>query len=206
VISPAEWDSLCLLIEEAWPYPFDDTTAKAWRVLLDDYDAGQVLEAVKACVARGMVDRPAVSALVAEIRRDASKPTWSEACTLIFGRGGVLRARTHVRKASWDAGERDRLNDEAAWLRAGELHPLIGAFVRSQGLDRLRSLNLEDEEWGGARRTLLAEEWETFAEANEARDVAALAAGRRGELGRFDPLRALPAAAGHDPRSERVAS
>ncbi len=193
MISPTEWDALCLLIEEAWPYPFDDAAAKAWRVLLDDYDAAQVFAAIKACVARGVSERPSVSILVAEIRRDPGKPTWAEAYTLIFGRYGVLRARTTVRKSCWDEGERDRLNDEAAWERAGELHPLVGAFVRSQGLDRLRSLRLDDPEYGAARRKQLADEWEEFVDANETRDVAVLVAGRsgRGELGRFDPLHAL---------------
>jgi hypothetical protein len=193
LISPAEWDSLCLLIEEAWPYPFDDTTAKAWRVLLDDYDASQVLAAVKACVARGMSERPPVSALVAEIRCDPDKPTFAQALTSIYGRDGVLRARAQVRKARWEAGERDRLNDEAAWKRTAELHPLVGAFVRAQGLQRLRSLDLDDPQWGSARRKLLAAEWEELVDVAETRDVAALVAGRRGELGKLDPLRVLPA-------------
>jgi hypothetical protein len=193
VISQPEWETLCLLIEEAWPGEFDDHTAKAWRVLLDDFEAGQVLAAVKACIARGSRFRPAVSELVAEIRRDPGKPTSAEALTAIYGRGGVLKARTQIRKPSWDAGERDQLNDEAAWERAGELHPLIGALSRTQGLGRLRSLNLEDEEWGEARRKRLADAWEEFVDANETRDVAALVAGCRDELGRFDPLRALAA-------------
>jgi hypothetical protein len=203
VISQEEWDSLCLFIEEAWPYPFDDTTAKAWRVLLDDYDAAQVFAAVKACMMRRMLERPAVSALVAEIRRDSSKPTFAEACTLIFGRGGVIKARTQVHKGSWEAGERDRLDEEAAWQRADELHPLIGTFIVAQGLHRLKRLDLDDPEYGGARRKQLASDWEEHVEVNETRDIAALIAGRergqlgagreRGELGlsRFDPLRAL---------------
>lgn len=192
MISPPEWDTLCLLIEEAWPYPFDDTTAKAWRLFLDDYTAAQVLAAVKACVARGMLERPSVSALVAEIRRDPSVPTWAEAYTAIFGRGGVLKARTRIHKSSWEIGERARADDESAWEHAGELHHLIGAFIREQGLDRLRSVNLDDFEYGAARRKQLADEWAVFVEKHETRDIAALDAGRRGELVRFDPLRALP--------------
>jgi DNA-binding transcriptional ArsR family regulator len=191
MITPDEWDGLSLLIEEWWPGEFTDATATAWRMALDDFGAERALAGLKACLARGGRFRPSVAEIVGEIRCDPSRPTFSEALTLIYGRGGVLRARTGVRKGSWEAGERDRLNDEAVWDRAAELPPLIGAFVRMQGLDRLRRLDLDDPEYGGARRKQLADEWEAFVEAHENRDVAALVAGRRGELGRFDPLRVL---------------
>lgn len=99
-----------------------------------------------------------------------------------------------MQKGWWEQGERDRLNAEAAWELAGELHQLIGAFVAKQGLERLRRLQsqLDDPEWGAKRRNELAQEWEECVEAGETRDVAALVAGRRGEMGRFDPL-SLPA-------------
>ena len=207
MIESREWDALCLLIEEAWPGEFDDRAAKAWRLLLDGYTAMQVSDAITGLLARGGTFRPAVSEIIAEIRRDPGKPTFAEACMLIFGRGGVLRARTQVRKASWEAGERDRLDDEAGWQRAGELHPMVGAFVRSQGLDRLRSLRLDDPEYGAARRKQLAVEWEEFADANETRDVAGVVAGRsgRGELGRVDPLCALDLPLAAMPRAEEAA-
>lgn len=191
MISQRDWEGLCSLIQEAWPGEFDEHTAKAWRVLLDDFDGAQVLAAVKACLARGGRWRPAVSEIVAEIRRDPGKPTFAEALRLIYGPGGVLRARTRVRKARWELGEHERLNDEAAWECVAVLHPLIGAFVQRQGLERLRAMDLDDPEWGQARRKLLADEWEEFVDVAETRDVAALVAGRRGELDRFDPLRAL---------------
>jgi hypothetical protein len=205
MISATEWEQLCSLIEEAWPGEFDDQAARAWRLLLDGFAATDIVAALKGLLARGGTFRPSVAEIIAEIRRDPGRPTFAEAFTLIYGRGGVITARTHVRKASWEAGERDRLNDEAAWERAAELHPLIGAFVRTQGLERLRSLDFDDPEYGAARRKLLADEWEAFVDVNETRDVAELVAGRRGEpggkLGRFDPLRALAAARSATPPS-----
>lgn len=192
MITDNEWEGLCLLVEEWWPGEFTDVTATAWRLALDDFGAEKVLAALTARLALGGRFRPSLAEVFAQIRNDPDKPTFVEAYTAIFGTGGILRARTKVRKGSWEAGERGRLNDEAACQRAGELHRLIGGFVRDQGLDLLRSLNLEDEEWGGARRKLLADDWEEFLDKNEGREGAALAVGgRRGKLGKFDPLRAL---------------
>lgn len=189
-----DWKLVTTALLGSWPSLVASWGREAIAAYVGELEARgltpeDALRALRMCDAKFPPSAPELAAVA---RRDASKPTWPEACTAMFGSGGVLRARTNVRKASWEAGERDRLNDDAAWRRAGELHPLIGAFVRAQGLDRLRSLNLEDDEWGGARRKLLADEWETFVEAHATRDVAALAAGRRGELGRVDPVRALP--------------
>lgn len=191
MITPDEWESLCLLIDEGWPGEFSDASAKAWRLFLDDYDVEQVFVAIKALVARGGTFRPSVAEVVAEIRRDPLRPTFIEMVRLVFGSSGVLRARTPVRKASWEAGERDALDREAMMLRAAQMHPLIGAFVDREGLDRLRALGLDDEEWGEARRRQLQVDWDAFVEAHEGREVAAIASGRRGELGRFDPLAVL---------------
>jgi hypothetical protein len=194
MIAEHEWETLSLLIEEAWPGEFDDSAAKAWRVLLDDFDGRQVLLAIKLLVTRGGTFRPSVAEIVAEIRRDPGKPTWSEAAMLIFGKGGILKARTQRTKGSWDAGEREKADDEAAWERAAVLHPLAAAFVRLEGLSRLRevAVDLTDPQYGEATRKRLGESWERFCEANEHRDVAALVSGRRGEgLGKLDPLAAL---------------
>lgn len=194
MIAPDEWDTLCLLIEEGWPGEFTDASAVAWRLLLDDYDAAQVLMALKALVARGGTFRPSVAELVAQIVQDPDEPTFAEMIQSIFGPGGVLAARTAVRKPWWEAGERERLNDEAALERAAGMHRLIAGFVRDQGLAGLRRLHVDNAEWGAARRKQLANAWEEFCDRAKTRDIAALVSGpRRGRLGRFDPLRALPA-------------
>jgi len=204
MIDEDDWDALALIIEEAWPGEFDDRTSAVWRMLLADFSVDEVSAGIRARLYRGGTFRPSVAELVAEIRRDPGKPTFDEACQLIFGRHGILRARTDVRKGRWEPGERQRLNDEAALRRAGELHPLVGAFVRTQGLDRLRRLQLSDDEYGEARRKQLADRWDEFVDASNHRDVAMLTAGRRGErLRRLDPLLSL---SGAPSAVERLAS
>lgn len=116
-----EWDGLSLFIEAWWPGEFTDLTAEAWRGALGDFDREVVFVALKACLARGDRWRPAVSEIIAEIRRDPDWPTFAEAVESIYGPGGVLGARTLIHKAVWAAGERDRLNDEAAWDRAASV-------------------------------------------------------------------------------------
>jgi hypothetical protein len=188
-----DWKAAAAALLGSWPSLVASWGREAIQAYVVELEArgvtpDQALEAIRTTDA---TFPPSAGEIAQLARRDPAEPTFAEACTLIFGRGGVLRARTGIRKASWEEGERDRLNDEAAWQCAGRMHPLIGAFVRSQGLDRLKRLNLDDPEYGGARRKQLADDWEAFAEAHETRDIAALLAGRRGELARFDPLRAL---------------
>lgn len=187
-----EWGAFCLLLEEGWPGDFDDRTQRAWRVLLDRHDPQEVIAAVQHIVAEGHTFRPSVSEVVAAIRRDPTKPAFAEVIQLIYGRGGILRARPTVTRWATDH-ERRHLEEEAAWSRATELHPLVAAFARAQGLERLRRMNLDDPDWGDKRRADLQREWDDFAGRTDDRQAAALAAGQppRAGLRQFDPLAAL---------------
>ncbi len=189
------WQPVATALLGSWPSQVASWGREALAAYVAEISArgitpDQALNAIRMWPA-GSDFPPSAPNLAAAARRDPSKPTFDEAVTLIFGRGGVLRARTPVRKASWEFGERDRLDAEAMLQRAGTMHPLIGAFIRAQGLERLRDLDLEDPQWGGARRANLRDDWQEFAEAHEGREVAALLAPRRGELDSFDPLAAL---------------
>jgi hypothetical protein len=188
-IKPDEWETLCLLLEEGWPGEFTEATARAWRLLLDDFSAEQVLVAIKSLVARGGTFRPSVAEVTAAIRKDPSAPTFTEAYALIYGKGGVIRARPKYAGRLITDEDRNR----AMLDRASELHPLVAAFVNRYGLHRLRMLEVDDPEYGELRRKELAGEWDQFCEAMEGRDVAALVSGRRGEIGRFDPMSVLGA-------------
>ena len=190
MITPDEWASLCLLIEEGWPGEFGDAAEKAWRVLLDDYDADRVLRAVKALVARGGKFRPSVAEVVAEIRHDPSRPTFEEAYRLIYGRGGVLRARLPYAGPIVDA---DARRGEAMRARMSEIHPLVAAFVDRFGLGRLRALAVDDPDYGELRRKELREAWDRHVEAVDGREIAQFASGRRDGLQAFDPLAVLGA-------------
>lgn len=131
---------------------------------------------------------PSVAKLAAQARRDPSVPTFDEAYRLIFGPGGVLAARPAVRRWA-DDGQRRRLFNDAAMRRAEAFHPLIGAFVARQGLERLRQMPVDDPDQGHWRRRELQQAWQEHVDASAGREVAVLAAGAGGEgLRRLDPL------------------
>lgn len=196
------WEAFCSIVEEAWPGEFDDAAAKAWRVLFDDVPPEAAIAGVKRLMLEGRRFRPSASEVLGKGRNDPSKPTFDEAYQLIFGAGGVLAAmRSSARQMPTGPGGYPDpragalLARDAAIERARSFHPLIGAFVVRQGIDRLRTLPIDDPEYGELRRKDLREAWEAHVEAFDGREVAALAAGAsdRGELRALDPLAALPA-------------
>jgi hypothetical protein len=142
-----------------------------------------VIGALQRLVAKGGTFRPSVSELVCEIGADPSRPGFAEACQLIYGQGGVLRARPDALR--WQSErERRALYNAAAVGRAEGMHPLIGAFIRAQGIDRLRELPLDDPDWGTKHRADLKREWDDFTARVSDRQAAALAVGG-------DPLHGL---------------
>jgi hypothetical protein len=192
MITDDEWAGISLLIEAGWPGDFTDATASAWRVFLGGYTPNDLLDALKRLVARGDRFRPSVAEVVAELRNDPSAPTFDEMMELVFGRGGVLSARTSINKGVWVMGERDALDIEAMQQHAATMHPLVQSFVDRQGLHRLRRLNIDDEEYGAIRRRELAQAWEQHLEAMHGRDIAAMTTGRgNGSLTKLDPLSVL---------------
>ena len=195
--APDTWDAFAALLEEAWPGDFDDSTSQAWRVLLDPVPPEQATTALRKLLLEGRRFRPSVSELLAAVRDDPSRPTFEEAYRLIFGSRGALHARP--RQGIYkDDGERLRLEHEAILERAGTFHPLIASFMQRQGIERLRTLPVDDPDWGEKRRADLQDAWDRHVEAFDGREVAAIASGRPDELHQLDPLAALgiPAPAG----------
>lgn len=123
-------------------------------------------------------------------RSEAPRILWAEAYQLLYGRGGVFRARPKY-NGGWRDNELQVATDKLQLERAEELSPLLGAFVRSTGLRRLRTIELDDPEYGALRLKELEAEWDRFCEVNEDRDIAQIVAPRRGSMGRVDPLAAL---------------
>lgn len=126
---------------------------------------------------------PSAANLAAAARRDPSVPTADDFYRLVYGPRGVLFAR-----APYCDGEYEYSHDEAARRRADQIHPLLGAYVRRYGVQRLRMLEVDHDTLGGLKRRELAESWEQFLEATEGRDLAQLVAPRHGEMARLDPL------------------
>lgn len=188
------WNAFCGLVEEAWPGEFDTDTRAKWRVLLDGTDPDLMVTGLKRLLHEGWKWRPSASLFLEAANRDPSAPTFDEAFRLIYGRNGVLRVPSPRQYAN-DADQR-RQRDAAIEARLENVHPLVGSFVRRQGIGRLLTIQIHHETYGEKERRDLRLAWGQHVEAMRGRNIAALAAGRRkGELGAFDPLTAL--APGH---------
>jgi len=215
---PDQWTAFVSLLQRGFASkePFTEADAIAYEVLLDGVEPEACVRALRELVQEGQALRPRPGEIAARARRDPSRPTFDEAYRLIFGRGGILAARPENRRyedlLDDETGEMIRSAVEvkhraerAAVRQAAEaVHPLVGQFVVRQGIDHLRSLRLDDPEYGGLRRRELREAWDAHAAAFDEREVAAIAAGgdvRQG-LRQMDPLAALglPEAAAALPR------
>lgn len=173
-----EWQTFAALLEDGWPGEFDDRAADAYRVLLGDIDPPRAVTALRALL-RTSKWRPSAAEIVQTAETDHRRPTFDEAFHVLFEHPhSPLKART--------TGE--------AVNRAMSFHPLIARFVQVMGRDRLAYLEVFDPDYGRVRRQELRTTWQEIDETTRGRDVAAMVAGsgeRRGQLGRFDPLRAL---------------
>jgi hypothetical protein len=177
------WDAIGYLLENGWPGEFDDGAQAAYRTLLDGYQPEQIVAALRSLVRRGGRFRPSVSEIAAELNADPGRPTWSEAYRLLFGQRGFLTVRP----------------EEAALRRANDRHPLLAAFIRQEGYERLTMLPVHDPDWGEKTRRDLERAWERLEERADHRAAAGMAidaVGRRQQIGphRPDYLAALPEA------------
>lgn len=171
--------------------PFTAEDSDVYRLLLDGVDPDAALRAIREIVLDGQALRPRPGEIVKRAKADRSLPTFEEAYRLIFGPGGILRAQPAITRWA-NEGERGRLFNEAAAERAAMMHPLVGSFVARQGLDRLRTLPVDDPDYGEVRRKELREAWDRHVAASDGREVAALAAGTgRSGLRQLDPMVAL---------------
>lgn len=203
-MSDERWSAIALLLERGfkWSEPFAGAHERAYRALLDGYDEATIAQALRNLVAAGQVFGPTPGEIVQAIEGDDSRPTFLEAFSAIYdsrpacGGRGVLWTR-----AAAGGSERDARLD-----RAYEIHPLLGAFVQSYGVDRLEALEVDHDEKAGVIRHQLELAWNGFVEANEHRDAAALASGRRRELQRgprhLDPAALLGVAGQSQPQED----
>lgn len=141
-----KWDAIGLLLENGWPGEFDDAAQGAYRALLHGYDPEQVAVALRVLVRRGNRFRPSAAEIAAEIDADPGRPTWSEAYRLMFGQRGLLTIRPGA----------------ACLRRAEDKHPLLAAFVRQEGYERLRMLPVHDPDWGEKVRRDLEASWDAL--------------------------------------------
>lgn len=176
-----EWETIEALLENGWPGDFTEAQGDAYRVFLSAFPAEALLEALQTLVQTGGTFRPSASEIVQTIRRDPGRPTFDETYRLLFGPRGAVLAGSQT----------------AALAAADRAHPMVGAFIRAQGYDRLRMLLLDDPEWGEAERRRLEQAWDRHTEACDQRLATGRtleSMGRREQIGprKLDPLGLLP--------------
>jgi len=185
-----QWEAFCGLVEEGWPGEFDDESARSWRILLNDVTPLAASDALKRLLYSGrkFYPRPAVSDVLAEIRTDPSLPTFDEAWLLI--ERAIVRTQTP--SGTFDSpSDMAKVHNDAVLAALESHHPAIRSFAERQGLDRLRTVQVDDSQWGEKTRRDLREAWERHLEAIDGREVAALASGRPDGLKQLDPLTSL---------------
>ncbi len=194
-----DWTLFCDLLDKGWPGDLSPGAADAYEALLGGVPIDHIIDGLRRLLHAGAKFRPSAAEILAEARRDPSAPTFDEALFLIFGEPrlndtgimvygaeSVLAARAEP--GHWTADDRRVAKDAAATERAASMHPLVASFVQRMTLGRLRRLDLANE-WHVKE---LREAWDNFIDANDGREVKALAAGtgKRG-LAKMDPLAAL---------------
>jgi hypothetical protein len=188
-----QWALLFDLLDNGWPGELDPSGAEAYRVLLDGTDPDTVVAGLRRLLHGGARFRPSAAEILSSARRDPSRPTFGEMLQLVEHCLRARPARTGAVTTYKHEADRLRQFDAAILERAQTVHPLVCAFIHRQGIDRLRTLGLNDPDYGGVRRRDFEAEWNDHVETFEGRDVAALAAprGTGGQLKKFDPLAAL---------------
>lgn len=164
------WDDVASVLLTRWP-------AQKWEPMrlvgyIDELKADglAVEDAMFGLRASASAFVPSVGEVRTLARKvtDAAQPTFDEMYEALLGKRGILHSPKFEEKAE-------------------RLHPLVLAFVRQQGVSRLRSTHFEDPDDGHWRRRELRDSWERHVEACEGRDLAALTTGRgAGGLRRID--------------------
>lgn len=189
-----EFAAAAAVLDGGWPGDFAEPEEAAYHFLLDDFDAEQVLAALRAL--RGCKFRPAASEIVEAITgRSASIPTFDE---MFDEMQRCLGARVPARGSDGrtilyaDEGERWAARQAAIRGLLAEQHPLVRVFVERQGIRRLSETPFLDPDEGKWRLKELREAWVEHRETWDGREVAAIASGgTNGALVGMDPLAVL---------------
>jgi hypothetical protein len=171
-----QWAVFCACIAEWWPGEFTDGARSAWRIALDAVDPATAMLTAKQLLHSGEKFRPSCSSFLFAVRRDPSRPTFDEALLLI--RRALMATYT-------DGEAIERLSPQ----------PLVAAFASRQGVARLRTLPIDDPDWGEKTRRELREAWDRHVDAFDGREIAAIASGSS-DLRQLDPLASLQLGSG----------
>lgn len=150
-----EWAACSLLIEQGFRGDFDDAARKAYRILLDRFDSGEIVLAIQALVESGLQFRPAPGEIVSMIRKTQTSPTPSWEETWNWLKQAMDR---------WRKPDQDTLD----WLTE-RCHPVVGSFAGLVTLPWLRSQEFFCPDRGGMLVHQLKTRWEEFVEVAEQR-------------------------------------
>ncbi len=147
-----EWRTVCGLMENAWTGGLTEDKRDAYRVFLGKLDADRVLAALHALAEEGKPFLPAAPEILRAVRdlEEPPVPAWSE----VWPR---------LRKALWKPTEAEAI----AYVE--ELHPMVAAFLKAEGWQRLREQPLNDPDYGTLRLRDLEQRWSEFVDVAAAR-------------------------------------
>ena len=136
-------------MENCWRGEFDETRSSSYFTMLQQFQPQEVMSALHVIIENGSPFIPSVPEIVKEIRKFQTPPLppWSEVWDRIQY---VLR--------------RCLTEDEAVDLM-NECHPIAGAFLRTEGFERLQHEPLLDPDYGALRVRELHQRWQEFSEA-----------------------------------------
>lgn len=171
------WTLIEAVLEECFSSrrPWSERTSGSYRLMLDAYEPEAVTLALRKIAAGGQKYRPSAGDIIAAIEEDPGVPTFEELYRRLFASpGGILSKRP----------------DQCVLEAAALVHPFVAVFVEEQGIQRLRTLPIYDEDYGELRLKELREAWDRLVarQGDRLRHGLALAAGGHKQLGRLEPL------------------
>lgn len=152
MIPDDEWDAVASVLENGYPgSPWTASTSRAYRILLSDFSAMQIIDALKVYNrVEGKGFRPSAKDLVQTIVKNVQKLSWPEVEFWLIGDGktrGVI-------SGSW--------TQEQVVGAAAQVDPILASFVASRGIAGLAMIPFDDPEWGGKYRRDLQRDYEKF--------------------------------------------
>lgn len=150
------WERLSVMLGSWWGQPWDARKSEAYRLALDRFEPGQVVQALEAAGRKDPKWRPGALELVAAIEGPGpSHPSPDEAWALL------QRAVRRVGVSAHDLRFRERHQAAIDWLARRD--PVLADFAAARGLtgspEAIGMLPVSDPERGGVVLATLKKDW-----------------------------------------------
>lgn len=171
-----EWETIALLVDNCWRGEFNEVQSSSYFTLLQQFSHGEVMAGLQLLIERGKPFVPSVPEIVEAIRSLQAPvlPSWSE----VWG--------------AMPLALKQRTDDEATEVMREKCGKVAAAFIRSEGIQRLKYVEFFDPQYGNHRVRELQQRWTEFADRSVQRlrngHALEAAGGRRGTLGKIDPF------------------